>query len=322
MAGLYLVTGGAGFIGSNLVRALVARGEGVRVLDDFSSGLRENLEEIRRDIELVEGDVRDPEACRRACRDANIVFHEAAIASVPRSLEDPRTSFAVNALGTFNLLAAARDAGARRFVYAASAAAYGTSEAVPKVETMPPEPASPYAADKVAGELYSAMFWRAFGLETISLRYFNVFGPRQDPSNQYAGVIAAFASTMLRGRPPVIFGDGRQSRDFVFIDDIIKANLLAAGTPAVHGEVVNIGTGRATDLRTMAAAFNRVLGTDLEPVHDAPRPGDVKRSLADVAAARRLLGYEPEVSFEEGLRQTIDWYRWALKTGYGGWSAR
>jgi len=322
MAGLYLVTGGAGFIGSNLVRALVARGEGVRVLDDFSSGLRENLEEVRDDIELVEGDVRDPEACRRACKGAEVVFHEAAIASVPRSLEDPRTSFAVNALGTFNLLAAARDAGARRFVYAASAAAYGTSEAVPKVETMPPEPASPYAADKVAGELYSAMFWRAFGLETISLRYFNVFGPRQDPSNQYAGVIAAFASTMLRGRPPVIFGDGRQSRDFVFIDDIIKANLLAAGTPAVHGEVVNIGTGRATDLRTMAAAFNRVLGTDFDPVHDAPRPGDVKRSLADVAAARRLLGYEPEVAFEEGLRRTIDWYRWALETGYGGWSAR
>ena len=322
MAGLSLVTGGAGFIGSNLVRALVARGEGVRVLDDFSSGLRENLEEIRRDIELVEGDVRDPEACRRACKGAEVIFHEAAIASVPRSLEDPRTSFAVNALGTFNLLAAARNAGARRFVYAASAAAYGTSETVPKVETMPPEPASPYAADKVAGELYLAMFWRAFGLETISLRYFNVFGPRQDPSNQYAGVIAAFASTMLRGRPPVIFGDGRQSRDFVFIGDVVKANLLAADAPAVHGEVVNIGTGRATDLKTMAAAFNRVLGTDFEPIYDAPRPGDVKRSLADVAAARRLLGYKPEVSFEEGLRQTIDWYRWALKTGYGGWSAR
>ena len=322
MAGLSLVTGGAGFIGSNLVRALVARGEGVRVLDDFSSGLRENLEESRRDIELVEGDVRDPEACRRACKGAEVVFHEAAIASVPRSLEDPRTSFAVNALGTFNLLAAARDAGARRFVYAASAAAYGTSETVPKVETMPPEPASPYAADKVAGELYSAMFWRAFGLETISLRYFNVFGPRQDPSNQYAGVIAAFAARMLRGRPPVIFGDGRQSRDFVFVDDIIKANLLAAEVSAAHGEVVNIGTGRATDLKTMAAAFNRVLGTDFEPIHDAPRPGDVKHSLADISAARALLGYEPEVAFEEGLRRTIDWYRWALETGYGGWAAR
>jgi UDP-glucose 4-epimerase len=166
------------------------------------------------------------------------------------------------------------------------------------------------------------MFWRAFGLETISLRYFNVFGPRQDPSNPYAGVIAAFASTMLRGRPPVIFGDGRQSRDFVFVGDVVKANLLAAEAPAVHGEVVNIGTGRATDLRTMAAAFNRVLGTDFEPIYDAPRPGDVKRSLADVTAARRLLGYEPEVSFEEGLRQTIDWYRWALEMGYGGWSAR
>ena len=322
MAGLSLVTGGAGFIGSNLVRALVARGEGVRVLDDFSSGLHENLEEIRRDIDLVEGDVRDPDVCRRACRGANIVFHEAAIASVPWSLEDPRASFAVNALGTFNLLAAARDAGARRFVYAASAAAYGTSEAVPKVETMPPEPASPYAADKVAGELYLAMFWRAFGLETISLRYFNVFGPRQDPSNQYAGVIAAFAARMLRGRPPVIFGDGRQSRDFVFVGDVVKANLLAAGAPAVHGGVVNIGTGRATDLRTMAAAFNRVLGTNFEPVHDAPRPGDVKRSLADISAARALFGYEPEVSFEEGLRQTIDWYRWALETGYGGWAEK
>ena len=322
MADLSLVTGGAGFIGSNLVRALLARGDRVRVLDDFSSGLRENLEEVCDDIELVEGDVRDPDLCCRAAKGAEVVFHEAAIASVPRSIEDPRTSFAVNALGTFNMLAAARDAGASRFVYAASAAAYGTSETVPKVETMSPDPASPYAADKVAGELYLAMFWRAFGLQTVSLRYFNVFGPRQDPSNQYAGVIAAFAARMLRGRPPVIFGDGRQSRDFVFVDDIIKANLLAAEVSAAHGEVVNIGTGRATDLKTMAAAFNRVLGTDFEPIHDAPRPGDVKHSLADISAARALLGYEPEVAFEEGLRRTIDWYRWALETGYGGWSAR
>jgi len=235
-------------------------------------------------------------------------------------MERPDLSFAVNALGTFNMLEAARRTGVRRFVFAASAAAYGTSEVVPKRETMPPQPASPYAADKVAGELYAAMFYRAFGLETLSLRYFNVFGPRQDPSNQYAGVIAAFAARMIRGRPPVIFGDGKQSRDFVFVENVVRANLLAARAPQVHGEVVNIGTGRATDLATMARAFNKVLGANLEPIHEPPRPGDVRASLADIAAARQLLGYEPTVSFEDGLARTMDWYRWALQSGYGGWA--
>jgi len=309
MPRLDLVTGGAGFIGSTLVRALLAEGRTVRVLDDFSSGLRRNLEEVADRAEILEADVRDPDACRRACQGADAVFHLAAIASVPRSIEDPESSFQVNARGTFNMLMAARHAGARRFVFASSAAVYGTSEVVPKRETMPPEPASPYAADKVASEQYAYMFHRLFGLEAISLRYFNVFGPRQDPSNPYAGVIAAFAARMLRGKPPVIFGDGRQSRDFVFVDDVVHANLLAARAPEVHGQVVNIGTGRATDLVTMARTLNQVLGTDLEPIHKPPRAGDVRASLADISVARKLLGYEPAVSFDDGLARTLDWYR-------------
>jgi UDP-glucose 4-epimerase len=234
-------------------------------------------------------------------------------------MENPRASFESNVVGTFNMLMAARDNGARRFVLAASSSAYGASEELPKRETMPVIPASPYAADKAAGEILAAMFHRAFGLETVSLRYFNVFGPRQDPSNQYAGVIAAFASRMLCGSPPVIYGDGLQSRDFVFVENVVHANLLAADAKALHGEVVNIGCGKSVDLNRMVTVFNEALGTALAPVYAAPRAGDVKHSLADISAARQLLGYEPRVHFADGLRQTIDWYRWAMETGYGGW---
>jgi len=321
MADIWLVTGGGGFIGSNLVRALLEEGRSVRVLDNFSTGFRENLQEVAGDVDLVEGDIRDADTCRRASAGAEVVCHQAAIPSVPRSMADPQGCFDANVVGTHNLLLAARDAGVQRFIFAASSSAYGAGEELPKRETMPVLPISPYAAAKAAGELLVATFCRAFGLETVSLRYFNVFGPRQDPTNQYAGVIAAFATRMLRGRRPVIYGDGTQSRDFTFVENVVRANLLAAEAPEVHGEVVNIGCGEAIDLNAMVRAFNEVLGIDLEPIYEAPRPGDVKHSLADIAAARRLLGYEPQVFFADGLRRTIDWYRWALETGYGGWAA-
>ena len=319
MADTWLVTGGAGFIGSNLARALLEDGRTVRVLDDFSTGFRENLDDIKDDIDLVEGDIRNADTCRRACEGIEIVFHEAAIPSVPRSMEDPQTTFDANTVGTHNMLMAARDRRVRRFVFAASSSAYGEAEELPKRETMPALPVSPYAAAKAAGELYVSTFCRSFGLETVSLRYFNVFGPRQDPTNQYAGVIAAFASRMLRGRQPIIFGDGTQSRDFTYIDNVLAANLLAAKAGEVHGEIVNIGCGEAADLNQMVTVFNEILGTDLDAVHEPPRAGDVKHSLADITAARDLLGYEPQVGFADGLRQTIAWYRWALDTGYGGW---
>jgi len=322
MANVQLVTGGGGFIGSNLVRALLAQGRRVRVLDNFATGFHENLEEIKNDIDLLEGDIRDPETCHKACKGAEIVFHQAAIPSVPRSMEDPQLSFDVNVVGTHNMLMAARDGGVSRFIYAASSSAYGAGEDLPKREMMPVLPISPYAAAKAAGELLAATFCRAFGLQTVSLRYFNVFGPRQDPSNQYAGVIAAFALRMLRGERPIIYGDGTQSRDFTFIENVVHANLLAAEAPEVQGEVVNIGCGEAIDLNQMVGIFNKILGTALEPIYEPPRPGDVKHSLADVSAAKKLLGYKPKVRFADGLRQTLEWYRWAILTGYGGWAER
>jgi len=322
MADTWLVTGGGGFIGSNLVRAILARGRRVRVLDNFLTGFRENLAEVLRDIELMEGDIRDADICRKACRGVEVVFHEAAVPSVPRSMEDPQTSFDVNVVGTHHMLMAAREAGVRRFVFAASSSAYGAGEELPKRESMPVLPVSPYAAAKATGELFVSTFHRAFGLETASLRYFNVFGPRQDPTNQYAGVIAAFASRMIRGERPIIYGDGSQSRDFTYVENVVHANLLAADAPKLDGEVVNIGCGEAIDLNRMAAVFNEILGTRLEPVYEPPRAGDVKHSLADLSAARRLLGYAPKVQFDAGLRQTIAWYREAIAGGYGGWAKK
>jgi len=320
MAGTYLVTGGAGFIGSNLVRALLAEGCRVRVLDNFLTGFRANLEEVLADVELVDGDIRDADACAKACDGAEVVFHEAALPSVPRSMEDPCTSFHCNTVGTFNMLLASRDAKVRRFVFAASSSAYGANPDLPKREAMAVVPLSPYAADKACGETWAATFYRAFGFQTLSLRYFNIFGPRQDPTNQYAGVIAAFASAMIRGRRPTIFGDGTQSRDFTFVENVVHANLLAAKAPETHGEVVNIGCGEAINLNDMVGAFNKVLGTDLAPVYAPPRAGDVMHSLADIQAAGRLIGYQPRVRFAEGLQRTIEWYRWAIETGYGGWA--
>jgi len=322
MAGVWLVTGGGGFIGSNLVRALLARGKPIRVLDNFSTGFRANLEEVLPRIELREGDIRDAGTCRRACEGAEVVFHEAAIPSVPRSMEDPQLCFDANIVGTHNMLLAARGAGVRRFLFAASSSAYGAGEELPKCETLPVRPVSPYAAAKAAGELLCATFYRAFGLQTLSLRYFNIFGPRQDPTNQYAGVIAAFASRMLQGQPPVICGDGTQSRDFTFVENVVHANLLGAEAPETHGEVVNIGCGDSIDLNRMVAVFNDILGTRLTPVYQPPRAGDVQHSLADITAANRVIGYEPRVRFAEGLRQTVAWYRQAIETGSGGWASK
>ena len=322
MANIWLVTGGAGFIGSNLVRALLQDGRRVRVLDNFLTGFRANLADVLADIEFIEGDLREADTCQAACRGAEVVLHQAALPSVPRSMANPRASFENNVLGTFNILMAARDQGVRRVVLAASSSAYGDTEELPKRETMPLRPLSPYAADKGAGELYAAMFHRAFGLQTVSLRYFNVFGPRQDPANPYSGVIAAFAAAMIRGRRPTIFGDGAQSRDFTFVQNVVHANLLAAAAPEVRGEVVNIGCGEAIDLNAMVDVFNQSLGTSLEAVYEPPRAGDVKHSLADISAATRLLGYRPQVWFAEGLQETIEWYRWAIETGYGGWAPK
>lgn len=304
-----LVTGGAGFIGSHVVRGALARGWGVRVLDNFSTGHRRNLEEVASKIEVIEGDICDEATAQRACAGVEIVFHLAARASVPRSVEFPRPSHEINATGTLNLLLAARDAGARRFVYSASSSAYGDTPVLPKREDMIPRPLSPYAVSKLAGEHYCSVFAHVYGLQTVSLRYFNVFGPRQDPQSAYAAVIPAFVSRMVRGQRPVIFGDGEQSRDFCYVDNVVSANLLGATVERVAGEVVNIACGERTTLNEIVRVINRALGTELQPEYRPARAGDVKHSLADLAAAKRVLGYEPKVLFAEGLQRAIAWYR-------------
>ncbi len=304
-----LVTGGAGFIGSHIVRRLLRDGYGVRVLDDFSTGHRHNLAEVADDIEIIEGTICDPETAARATRGVEGVFHLAARASVPRSVEYPREANEVNVDGTLNMLIAARDAGARRFIYSASSAAYGDTPTLPKIETMKPAPLSPYAVSKLTGEHYCTCFSGVYGLETVSLRYFNVFGPRQDPNSAYAAVIPAFVSRMVRDEQPVVFGDGEQSRDFCFIDNVVHANLLALRAEKLAGEVVNIACGERTTLNEIIARVNEMLGKNIEPVYDRPRPGDVRHSLADIGAAKRVLGYEPLVYFAEGLERSIAWYR-------------
>jgi len=307
--GLYLVTGGAGFIGSHLTERLVQLGHTVRVLDDFSTGRRENLAGLERQVELIAGDIRDPQTVRQAVAGVEAVLHLAARASVPRSVEHPREANDVNVNGTLNLLLAARDTGVRRFIYSASSSAYGDSPALPKAETMPPRPLSPYAASKLAGEHYCACFAAVYGLETISLRYFNVFGPRQDPHSPYAAVIPAFVSRMLRGQKPIVFGDGEQSRDFCYIENVVRANLLALAAPRLAGEVVNIACGERVTLNQIIRLINQHLGTDIQPEYQAPRPGDVRHSLASLEQARRVLGYQPQVFFADGLARSIAWYR-------------
>jgi nucleoside-diphosphate-sugar epimerase len=306
---LYLVTGGAGFIGSNIVEELVRRGERVRVLDNFSTGKRENLSAFVENIELVEGDLRDLSAVRQAAAGADYILHQGALPSVQRSVDDPLTSHAVNTTGTLNLLVAAREAGVRRVVYAASSSAYGDSPTLPKREDMLPRPKSPYAVSKLTGEQYCQACTEVYGLETVCLRYFNVFGPRQDPTSQYSGVIPLFITAMLRGEPPTVHGDGLQSRDFSYIANVVHANLLAVTASGAAGRVFNVACGERYTLLDMIAALNDILGAQIEPVYAEPRVGDVRHSLADISAAQEALGYRVLVDFYDGLRQTVAWYR-------------
>jgi len=309
MSRISLVTGGAGFIGSNLVRALLARGDTVRVIDNFSTGKRENLAEVLSQIEIVEGSILDPSALDRAARGTDVIFHQAAIPSVPRSVAKPLESNDANVTGTLQVLEAARRAKTRRVVYAASSSAYGETPVLPKVETMVSAPLSPYAVAKLTGELYCSVYHRVYGLETVALRYFNVFGPRQDPKSEYAAVIPRFVTAALDGGTPVIYGDGTQSRDFCFIDNTVEANLLAADAPGAPGRVFNIACGEATSLNQVVALVAETLGLHLSARYEPPRSGDIKHSLADITAAKTVLGFEPRVRFGEGLRRTIAWFK-------------
>ncbi len=306
-----LVTGGAGFIGSHLVEALVQRGERVRVLDNLSTGDRRHLAAVEDRIEFLAGDLADARTVARAVEGVDCVFHQAALASVHVSLERPLETHAACATGTLQLLEAARRAGVRRVVYAASASAYGDDPSLAKRETDLPCPISPYAAAKLAGEFYCRAFTAAFGLETVCLRYFNVFGPRQDPRSPYSGVIALFTHALLTGRRPTIYGDGLQSRDFVYVDNVVQANLLAADAEKVSGRTFNIGTGRSITLLELLRVLGELLEIRVEPEFAPPRPGDIRESLADIHQARHWLGYEPTVAFDEGLRRCVEYYRQA-----------
>jgi len=305
-----LVTGGAGFIGSHLVDALVQRGHRVRVLDNLSTGNLANLVGVRDCIEFVEGDVCDSTLVAKVMEGVDYVFHQAALASVPRSVEYPLDTHAACVTGTVTLLDAARKSGRiRRFVYAGSSSAYGDQPFSAKRETDLPDPISPYGAAKLAGEYYCRAFYATYGLPTVVIRYFNVFGPRQDPNSPYSAVIPLFITAILRGRRPVIFGDGLQSRDFTYVENVVHANLLAAEKPGVEGRVFNAANGKSITLLELIAALNEVLGTQVEPEFAPPRPGDIRESMADITLARRLLGYEPRVDFREGLRRSVEYYR-------------
>jgi nucleoside-diphosphate-sugar epimerase len=301
---VYLVTGGAGFIGSHIVHRLVEDGKAVRVLDDFSSGKRENLATVD-GVKLIEGDLRSETTVDEAVRGVEVIFHQGAVPSVPRSMIDPKTSFDVNVSGTLNLLLAAKDSGVRRVVMASSSSVYGDLPELPKVETMPTKPLSPYAASKLAGEELCQVFWRAYGLETVSLRYFNVFGPRQDPESQYAAVIPKFLKALKTGQRPMIFDDGEQTRDFTYIDNVVDANMLAADAEGISGDVFNIAAGDSISINEMLRQLAALVGVEPSPEYAPPRPGDIRDSRADIRSARAKLGYEVNVSFEEGLARTV-----------------
>jgi nucleoside-diphosphate-sugar epimerase len=312
----YTVTGGAGFIGSHLAEELLRRGHAVRIVDNFSTGKRENIDAAARGagqsiaaIDVVEGDLADLDAAHRAAAGADYVLHQAAIPSVPRSVKDPIASNRANIDGTLNLLVAARDAGVKRLVFAGSSSEYGDTPTLPKHEEMPTSPLSPYALQKVVGEEYLRMFTRLYGLETVSIRYFNVFGPRQDPGSPYSGVISLFIKWLLAGERPTIYGDGEQTRDFTYVANVVDGVLLACEAAGASGEAINVATEGRVSLNELLRALQRIVGTSLEPIFAEPRVGDVRDSQASIAKARRILGYEPTVPFEEGLRRTVAWFR-------------
>jgi nucleoside-diphosphate-sugar epimerase len=305
---IYLITGIAGFIGSSLARAILAREEQVRGLDNFSTGKRENISEIASKIDLHEIDLVDLQATERVCRGVDYVLHEAAIPSVPRSVKNPLESNRANVDATVNLLIAARDAKVKRVVYAASSSAYGDTPTLPKREDMLPSPISPYAVAKLAGENYMRSFWRCYGLETVSLRYFNVFGPRQDPGSPYSGVLSLFITAMRDGGQPSVFGDGEQSRDFTFVDNVVAANLQACETPGIAGRAFNLGTGGRYTLNYTLKLLEGFSGRQAKPKYNPPREGDIRDSQADISLASQAFGYKPQINFEEGLRKTWDWY--------------
>jgi len=310
---LYVVTGGAGFIGSHLCEELVRRGERVRVVDSLITGKRANLAHLPQ-VEFIEGDLADLDVARRAVQGADYVLHQAAIPSVPRSVEDPITSNRANIDASLNVLVAARDAGVRRVVYAGSSSAYGNSETLPKVETMGTAPLSPYALQKLVVEQYCGLFTTLYGLETVTIRYFNVFGPRQDPSSPYSGVISLFIRALCEGRRPTIYGDGGQTRDFTYVANVVDGVLRATQASRVSGEVINVATGGRVSLNELFATVRDLVSAKVEPVYGPPRAGDVKDSQADIGKARLLLGYEPIVTFEQGLKNTVEWYRASLTT--------
>ncbi|MBZ5702301.1 MAG: SDR family oxidoreductase [Acidobacteriia bacterium] len=305
----YLVTGGAGFIGSNTVDELVRRGHSVVVLDDLSAGKEENLADVRGKITFMKASITDLEAVRRAVHEADYVLHLAARTSVPRSVKDPLETNRVNIDGTLNVLVAARDAKVKRIVFAASSSAYGETPTLPKVETMQPAPISPYGVTKYVGELYAQVFGRCYGIENVCLRYFNVFGPRQDPSSPYSGVLSKFITCCLDDTQPTVFGDGEQSRDFTYVDNAVQANLLACEAPGVSGKVFNVGTGARYTLNQTLQLLGQIAGKPLDAKYDPPREGDIRDSQADITLGRKLLAYDPQVHFEEGLRRTFAWYR-------------
>jgi UDP-glucose 4-epimerase len=307
----YLVTGAAGFIGSSITRRLVERGDSVRAIDNFSTGLYSNIEPLIDRIDFREADLRDEEAMLSACSGVDFIFHQGALPSVPRSVKEPRPSHASNIDGTFNLLEAARAAGVKRILYAASSSAYGNQPGLPRVESMTPQPIAPYPVQKLAGELYMQSYWRVYGMETVCLRYFNIFGPHQRPDSPYSGVMAKFCLGMLAGEAPTIFGDGEQGRDFTYIDNAVSANLLAMAAPAemVAGRVFNIACGQRHTLLETYSIIARLTGFTGGPRFAPERTGDIRDSLADISAAREAFGYQPIVDFEEGLRRTVEWYR-------------
>ena len=305
----FLVTGGAGFIGSNICKRLVSQDCFVRVVDNLITGKKSNLSEVIDKIEFIQADMGDSEVAQSAMKDIDVVLHEGALPSVPVSIDNPAATHKHCVDATFTLLLAARDAGIKRFVYAASSSAYGDAPTSPKVETMPASPLSPYAVAKLTGEYYCSVFYNIYGLETVSLRYFNVFGPYQDPASQYAAAIPAFVTAILKGEPPTIYGDGEQSRDFTYIDNVVDANLLAARARQTQGEVINIACGQAVTVNEIIDMINNLLGKSVKPTYTPPRPGDVKHSLADITAAQNLIDYKPNVSFNNGLRLAIDWYK-------------